>query len=286
MDDYTLQSNTSTLLVNNNKAFVSRVVLSPEILKRVNCFDPITLAEMDGVKLMNRVDTKFITGTAELYILLEKATEHYRIVEIDGERITPYASVYFDTGNATMYHMHHDGKLNRYKIRMRTYLNSELSFLEVKRKNNKGRTSKKRMCISYESFNSLVFGESEQEFLEKKTPYLAPSLKPLLQSSFKRITLVDKNLSERVTLDIDLNYKNISNNQTRNMDGLVIIEMKQDGMNRSFFRDYLNDLRIKPGSISKYCLGMVLVNPGLKSNRFKRKIRNITKITEKYYDSI
>lgn len=285
MDDYTQQNSISTLLVNNDKV-VSGVILLPEILKLVSSFAPITLAEMDSVKLMNRVDTKFTTGTKELCVLLEKATEHYRIVEIDGERIAPYASVYFDTGNAAMYHMHHDGKLNRYKIRMRSYVNSALSFLEVKRKNNKGRTSKKRMSISIDNFNSLMFSENEQVFVEMKTPYLAPTLKPQLQSSFKRITLVDKNLLERVTLDIDLNYKNISNNLTKNMEGLVIIEMKQDGMNRSYFRQYLNDLRIKPGSISKYCLGMVLVNPGIKSNRFKKKIRNITKITEKYYDSI
>jgi hypothetical protein len=291
MDDSILQSNSSTLLINNALiANVDNTVpdinLSPKIVSLVNRFDPISLSEMDSVKLMNRVDTKFTTGTDELIVLLEKATEHYRKVEIDGERVAPYSSVYFDTGNTIMYHTHHDGKLNRYKIRMRSYLNSELSFLEIKRKNNKGRTSKKRMSISFDNFNSLSVGENEQQFVEEKTPYFATDLKPQLQSSFKRITLVDKNLTERVTLDIDLNYKNISTHDTKNMNGLVIIEMKQDGMNRSYFRQYLNDLRIKPGSISKYCLGMVLVNPDIKSNRFKKKIRNITKITKKYYDSI
>ena len=36
--------------------------------------------------------------------------------------------------------------------------------------------------------------------------------------------------------------------------------------------------RVKPLKISKYCIGTALTTPGLKTNRFKDKIRRIEKL--------
>jgi hypothetical protein len=228
---------------------------------------------------MNRVDTKFLVAAHQLNILLDRALEHYRIVEIDGSRVIPYSTIYFDTEDTKMYMMHHNRKLNRYKIRMRSYIESEISFLEIKTKNNKGRTSKKRIGIENEQFKLMLLTENEQEFILKKTPYHPTLLKPQLQNLFRRITLVDNNLTERVTLDTCLTYKSLINGVANEVNGLIIIEMKQEGANRSRFNAYLNELSILPKSMSKYCLGMVLVNPEIKSNRFKNKLRVINKIT-------
>jgi len=244
-------------------------------------FEPISLKEMDAVKLMNRVDTKFLINIQQLHVLLKKAIDHYRIVEIEGERIPHYSSIYFDTENTEMYRMHHNGKLNRYKIRMRSYVDSGISFLEVKNKNNKGRTSKSRIKIDEEDFYSIRFGESEQNFLFSKTPYQSDDLKPQIQNFFKRITLVDKNKTERVTIDLGLIFRDTETGYTKNIDNLVIVEMKQDGALKSYFRQYLNELKVLPGSMSKYCMGMVLLNSDIKTNSFKTKIRKINKITEK-----
>lgn len=41
-----------------------------------------------------------------------------------------------------MYRMHHCGKKVREKIRVRTYLDTNDTFLEIKNKNNHGRTKK------------------------------------------------------------------------------------------------------------------------------------------------
>jgi len=268
---------------NNINILIETLVLKPDIkdplAQLIDTFEPISLVEMDSVKLMNRVDTKFIIGNSQLPELLKMALKHYRVVEIDGKRIIPYSSIYFDTDDTEMYMMHHNGKLNRYKIRMRSYIDSGISFLEIKRKNNKGRTSKKRIGITPEQFQSMTFEEKEQLFVAAKTPYQALTLKPQIESSFKRITLVDKNLTERVTLDTALEYKKMSDGLVKKVEGIVIIELKQDGAYRSNFKDYLHALSINCGSLSKYCLGMVLVNPSLKNNRFKNKIRKITKIT-------
>jgi hypothetical protein len=249
-------------------------------------FDPISLQEMDKVQLMNRVDTKFLIGLNQLPFILKNAVQHYRIVEIDGERISPYSSIYFDTDDAEMYTMHHNGKLNRYKIRMRSYVNSGDSFLEIKKKNNKGMTSKGRIKIDKKHFKSMELHENEQNFIGDETPYKSGVLKPQIQNFFQRITLVDKNETERVTLDIGLLYKDLHSNKFKSVDGLVIVEMKQDGATKSHFRTYLNELHILPGSMSKYCLGMALLKSDLKNNRFKNKLRKINKITAKNHVTI
>lgn len=253
------------------------------LAKIIPMFSPITLEEMDSVRLMNRVDTKYLVNASLVPGLLEKASGHYRMVEIDGRRICPYSSIYFDTGSMEMYRMHHNGKRHRYKVRMRSYLDSGLTFLEVKEKSNKGRTTKKRISIMPEQFGTMQLTEREEIFLSRKSPYGTSVLRPILQNLFQRITLVDNKGTERVTLDLGLTFKDPVGSTVKGTDGFVIIEIKQDGAAKSHFREYLNELKILPGSMSKYCLGMTMIYPGLKANNFKRKIRKINKIAQKNY---
>jgi hypothetical protein len=268
---------------NNMNILIESVVLKSEIKdpfsQLIDSFEPITLAEMDTVRLMNRVDTKYIIKKSQLPGLLEKARKDYRMVEVNGKRMIPYSTVYFDTKDAEMYMMHHNGKLNRNKIRMRSYVDSGISFLEVKAKSNKGRTTKNRIRISNEMFESMHLKESEYHFLNEMNCEM-DSIKPQIQNTFRRITLVDKNKTERITLDTRLSFQNLSTGLRNNLPELVVIEMKQDAASHSQFKNYLNEIRVKPGSLSKYCLGMMLVRPDLKSNGFKNKLRKISKITD------
>jgi hypothetical protein len=249
----------------------------------LDIFQPVTLNDMDGVKLMNRVDTKFVLNKNRLADLLQKAQAIYSVLEIDNQRITPYSSLYFDTPDLLMYTMHHNGKRNRYKVRMRVYENSQQTFLEVKHKNNKGRTNKKRVEINYNQFENREFCEVNFPFLKQYMPYNPEMLRPTLQNYFRRITLVDKNKTERITIDIGLKFRNIENDSVVEMDELVIIEIKQDGACKSEFRSILEQSRIFPSSLSKYCLGIVHVNQSVKSNFLKYKIRRINKIINREY---
>ncbi|MCE9538823.1 MAG: VTC domain-containing protein, partial [Bacteroidetes bacterium] len=108
-------------------------------------FSPITLKEMDGVKLMDRIDTKYVFTVQQLPVLLEQLKNDYKILTVEGNRLSRYESLYFDTKNFDLYHCHHRRKPNRYKIRFRKYVESNLHFFEVKFKNNKGRTIKNRV---------------------------------------------------------------------------------------------------------------------------------------------
>lgn len=242
---------------------------------RLSALETITLEEMSGIRLMNRIDTKFLVNVENLPSLLGMAKADYYVQQIGELRKAYYRTLYYDTPEATMYVVHQDGKLNRQKIRVREYVESNLMFLEVKTKNNKGRTSKKRISITDEN----VLGNSEAvAFLDEKSKFKMNEIAFRLRNNFSRITLVNKEKSERLTIDFNINFENCVTGIKNTIPKLCIVEVKQDGNAHSHFKDYLSSLRIKKRSISKYCLGMVLTDPSLKYNRFKEKVRYINKL--------
>ena len=244
-----------------------------EILKTL---DSISLGEMNKVKLLDRLDKKYMFHIEQLPEVLALARKDYFALEIDGKKYAGYETTYFDTPDFEMYTKHHNGKLNRYKVRFRTYVDSNLNFFEIKFKTNKGRTKKSRVQIPEKDHS--IHGEVVESLLERKTPYKAPELVPALQVNYNRITLVNRNMTERITIDIGLRFRNVETNAFESVNNLVIIEVKQDGACKSAFRNLLAEQHVLPGSMSKYCLGIVLVKHGVKSNRFQLKIRNINKL--------
>ena len=240
----------------------------------LSAFAPISLEQMSGVKLMNRTDTKFVTNRTKLYQLLKLAQQDYYIQEIDGERNLEYDTTYFDTRAFDMYNQHQWGHTNRQKIRFRTYCISGLQFMEVKTKNNHGRTKKKRIEVT----DMDVLEKQKYDFLSKHLRYGADTLQPALNNHFSRITLVNKGKTERLTIDSSLSFHNLQSNKSMDMGDLVIIELKRDGLVSSPVLDMLRQLRIHPHGFSKYCMGSALTNPQLPTNRFKRKLIEMRKI--------
>lgn len=237
-------------------------------------FKPISLSEMDTVKLMNRIDTKYVLSREVLPKILERINKDYFILEIDGERIFQYNSLYYDTNANYMYLAHHNGKMNRYKIRFRNYIASDLCFLEIKYKFKGSRTIKHRTKTK-----AIETGLSDRsiEFINKYTPFREHKLEPKIYTNFSRMTLVSKELTERVTIDFDLNFK--FNGDVKKLDNTAIIELKRDGNSRSSnLVDALIHFRIFSQGFSKYCIGRALVENDLKRNNFKERIIKINKI--------
>lgn len=237
-------------------------------------FDPITLDEMNGIKLMNRMDTKFVTTRRKLAMLLQMAQQDYRIQEINGERNMQYDTTYFDTYQFDMYNDHQYGHANRQKIRFRTYVSSNLQFMEVKTKNNHGRTKKKRIEVTDMNLND----ETKLAFLADHLRYDANLLIPALNNHFSRLTLVNRDKTERLTIDSDLQFNNLVTGQSKQMGQLVIIELKRDGLCYSPVLEMLLQLQIRPHGFSKYCMGSALTNSDLKINRFKSNLIDINKL--------
>ncbi len=241
----------------------------------LSTFAPISLEQMSGVKLMNRTDTKFVTNMDKLRQLLLLAQQDYFIQEIDGKRNLEYDTTYFDTFDYDMYNQHQWGHTNRQKIRFRTYCISDLCFMEVKTKNNHGRTKKKRIEVT----DMDLGDEAKRLFLDKHLRYSVDTLQPSLNNHFSRITLVNKGKTERLTIDSALRFHNMQNGTDIDMGNLVIIELKRDGLVFSPVLEMLRQLRIQPHGFSKYCMGSALTGQDhLPVNRFKRKLIEVGKM--------
>lgn len=235
-------------------------------------FTPITLEEMDAVKLMNRTDTKFVLNRTFFNEILPDLSSSYRVLEIANRRLSGYKTLYYDTDAFQLYLDHHNEKGDRYKIRIRNYIESNLFFLEIKRK-FKGRTDKRRTKVEDFEF------ELSQKSIEYIQKVIGSEIKvvPKLWNSFDRITLVNTKEIERLTLDLNLTFE--WNNQIKSFNHLVVAELKQENVNRnSLFYTLMKKNGIRPNSISKYCVGGVSLNPDLKNNNFKDKVLLIDKL--------
>ena len=241
----------------------------------------ISLQDMTAVKMMNRIDTKFLLNKGQLLEAFTMLQNDYKVQTIGGEAIAPYHTLYFDTEDVEMYTMHHNRKLTRQKLRVRTYRQNNTTFFELKDKDNRGKTKKTRVPIDSELFYECFSLPEIWNFIAQNTPYTFTELVPHVENHFNRITLVDNLKTERVTIDSEIRFANrhtgISN---ADMSNLVIVEVKQNPELRasSVLMNTFRQLHIQPKRVSKYCLGTVLTNPDAKYNRYKEKIRYIEKI--------
>lgn len=247
---------------------------------RIQEFQSISLEDMNGVSLMDRYDTKYLASVDDLSSILADAMPHYRVLEINQCRVFRYDTLYYDTPELLFYHFHHCGKSDRYKIRFRNYVESDLSFFEVKHKNNKGRTSKTRVPMPME-FNSTL--TKIPDLLSVSIPFLTEHLFNTLRVYYQRITLVNIASKERVTIDINLSFEH--SGRIARYPGIVIFEVKQENIRGSQMINILKKYHLKSGSISKYCLGIISTHEQVKYNRFKTKLQQIKKLNNKYEHS-
>lgn len=238
---------------------------------------PITLADMKSIRLMKRTDTKFVTNVPTLLRLLSLVRDTYYIQEVDGARVSRYRTVYWDDpAQHAFFSVHVHGHLPRTKVRVRTYVESDLTFLEIKRKNNHGKTSKTRTRVT--DIPSVMEGAEGEPFLEEKTGLTFSNIKPAVGNHFRRITLVNRGKTERLTIDFDLEFDNFETGCTYDLSNVVVVELKRDGRVFSPILAKLRELRIKPSGFSKYCIGTALTNDALPHNLLKERLRYVKRI--------
>jgi len=253
--------------MNKNKQFIFRDLLDN--------FDVVTLKELDRVKLLKRHDTKFIFNHSELIEIINQIKPFYKILRIENCSTFKYYNTYFDTNDFIFYQQHHNQSRNRFKVRLRKYSSSDNPFFEIKIKNNKEQTIKKRWLI--ESENKSI-GEYEQKMVSEIIGISPNQLKPVLEVQFSRITLTDKKFNERLTIDTNLCVSNKTKNKS--FDQLVVSEIKQQKYNtKSDFIEIVRKLKIPETRFSKYCIGLINVNHQIKYNRFKPKLLELNKFS-------
>lgn len=241
-------------------------------------FQPISLKEMDSVELMNRIDSKYIFSINLLPEILNESKAYFKVLEINNERLFRYTTTYYDTPDLSFFRNHITGRINRHKIRHRTYESTGISYLEVKFKTNKDRTIKWRMKDEIrENFNPQA-----SEFVRNKAQITVDKLRPVVTNYFRRITLVSLKDKTRITLDFDLSFKG-NRVQEKALPYLAIAEIKQEGRdNNNIFIQILKRKGIRQSGFSKYCVGSALLDetPGI--HTLKPKILELKKIEKEY----
>ncbi|MDP1745831.1 MAG: VTC domain-containing protein [Bacteroidota bacterium] len=143
----------------------------------------------------------------------------------------------------------------------------------MKFKNNKGRTIKSR--VKQKEIDGSIKDAAEL-LLNDKTPLESSNLEPKIWVNYSRITFVNKFSPERVTIDIELTFKN--NEQSKIIHNLVIAEVKQDKAVSSAFVKLMKKYHVREGSISKYCYGVISLFDKIKHNNFKPNLNLLKKI--------
>jgi hypothetical protein len=242
--------------------------------------NPVSLDEMSGIRLMNRVEIKYVFTTRKLTDLILLLGKDYQVLEINNLRILPYSTTYLDTEDSLFYNQHVRGKLDRHKIRYRKYEATRESFLEIKKKTNKGRTIKWRI---ENQLTSGFFDSQASCFLKEYLPVNQDLVKPSLLNQFTRITLAGFKLKERITLDFNISFTRLHNMKSVTLPYLVIAELKKEPYSDSSnFKSLIKQLNIYPTSFSKYCVGSALLNDSLKMNTVKPKLLLLNKLENEY----
>jgi len=240
-------------------------------------FESISLAGLEETKaqLLTREESKHLMTLQQCRDLVQALAGSYRVLEIQGMRIGRYETMYYDTPLFLSYTQHHNGKSNRYKLRLRYYDSSGETYLEVKKKTNKGSTEKRRIKTSW----SLAgFLPDQAEFLHTALPYDFQAFHPVIMTVYNRITLVSACSLERITFDLAISFHD--GQHLISYPDLVIAEIKYEkGAKNSPALHALHAMGIRKRAFSKYCIGVSLLCNWLKHNRFKQNLLYLSHLT-------
>jgi hypothetical protein len=224
--------------------------------------------------LQHRVDRKFVLSAALLEPLLVRLHRQYFVVRAGGNVRARYESVYFDTRERQLYDDHRRGRRPRHKVRIRHHVDRQLTFLEIKRKESGGRTTKSRIELP---FMHASLGSAECRFVEDHAPIDASRLVPCMSIAFLRVTVVSPHVNERLTLDYDLQFGD--EHPRERLSGVVIAEIKQPRHSNSRGAvAILRALHAREQALSKYCLATALLAP-VRTNVFRPVLRAVGRLS-------
>ncbi|MBP1929971.1 hypothetical protein J2741_002567 [Methanolinea mesophila] len=238
-------------------------------------FERISLGELDATRalLLTRMERKHLMSVSQCGALLRRIRGSYRVLEVQDTRVSRYETLYFDNASFVTYIQHHNGKGNRYKLRFRHYESSGDTYLEVKKKSNRGSTEKTRIRTGWPVSGFLP---EHLDFLKSAFPYDCREFRPVLLTEYDRFTLVSKTSPERITFDTGVSFWD--GRRTISYPDLVICEVKfEKGTRNSPALSELHDMGIRKQGFSKYCIGASLLYDRLKHNRFKPTLLSLSR---------
>ncbi|MFM2231259.1 MAG: hypothetical protein RL607_2517 [Bacteroidota bacterium] len=243
-----------------------------QLTNQIQNLHGISLQELDSVALQNRIDSKFVLTRSQLEALLPIISQNYKVLEIDGNRVFTYENNYFDTPDLRFYYDHHNGYTQRIKVRSRKYVETGASFFEIKKKEKVERTQKIRQPLS-DILSRL--DTARQELIEGFSRKNLKNLEVILSNTFQRITFVNNEFTERMTLDFNISFSNTT--ETKVLKEYFVLEIKQPKSTNSAIVQKLKTQGIRQRGFSKYIYGVMLLHPNIKKNNFLPLIKNLNK---------
>lgn len=241
-------------------------------------FRPIGLDALNAkASMLERLDNKYVVTSGTLAEALPALTQGFDVLEIDGQRAFTYDTCYFDDAERRSYFDHHQGRRRRMKVRMRRYCDAGLCFVEVKLKDRRGVTVKRRLRCPNESFGRLddaALAHVERSYRELYGGPFERPLEPVLSMRYRRVTLVARAGGERLTIDSAIRFAGAAGEYGID-DGTFIVETKSANGNGAADA-VLRRLHQHPtNGCSKYCVGMSVTGAVSRYNRFRPALRKL-----------
>lgn len=240
-------------------------------------FSPISLAELNAkAEMLARLDNKYIMGLDKLDAALLALRDGFDVLDIGGTRSFAYRTCYYDDAERRAYYDHHQRRRKRCKVRIRSYLDAGLDYLEVKVIEPRATTAKFRhrlegSAVSLDGTGLAFVDKCHREAYG--TPF-GKQVSPVLVVEYERITLVARAGGERLTVDIRLRLSGAGRCRQVN-ESLCIIETKSargNGVADKIFRA----LHVQPTArVSKFCIGMVSTGQVRVRNGFLPALRKL-----------
>ncbi|WP_051218335.1 polyphosphate polymerase domain-containing protein [Nocardioides insulae] len=233
-------------------------------MRLLDSLEPIDLSGMVAeAALLTRVDRKYLVRTELLPDLAGGLPRGSRVLEIEGHRAMGYRSTYLDTPELSSFFAAGRGRRNRWKVRVRTYLDTGTSYVEVKTRGPRGTTVKNRVELpagpdtAVRAYAATLIDHDE-----------AARLRPTLDTSYLRSTLLVPG-GTRATIDTGLTVNSHLADREGVLEGLAVVETKSGSTPGAVDR-LLWRLGQRPVRISKYGAGLAALHPELPRLKWHR----------------
>lgn len=251
--------------------------MSDRITMITSQFAPISLEDINRrAALQTRADNKYFLPWSVFTAFTEMMRDTHVILEINGQRAFTYDTQYFDTEDLGCYWDHVQKRRKRFKCRSRRYVDNGQYFFELKLKGGRDETVKHKIAYSEEEWGSVT--PTASSFLENRLREaygitLTEPLVPTLRTLYQRVTFAAEDGSERITCDFNLAFGMNGGWQSRLAENYVLVETKSE-RGRGNADKRIWSLGERPAVGSKYCVGLSLVKPKLRSNAFQQTRKN------------
>jgi hypothetical protein len=217
-------------------------------------------------EFQTRTDRKYVLTRANAADMAIRFSGECSVLDIDGRRSFGYETMYHDTPDRRLYLDATRRRPFRFKVRVRHYVDSDLSMLEVKTKNARGRTVKHRTSVEEPQLSPLT--AAMRAYVDECVDTeLTATLLPVLQTSFRRTTLLSHSGDVRCTIDHGLRGTDPHGNAV--VPDIIVLETKSDNHASEVDR-WLWSKGIRPSRISKYATAMASLDPSLPANHWHR----------------